>query len=113
MHELSLAANILETVLREIEENNFNSVETIGLQVGALSGVVPEALQFSFEAISRDTLLEKTKLEIEKISIKGKCYSCNKKFTVEKFLFLCPSCYSGQIEITQGEELDIAYIEVE
>jgi len=113
MHELSIAKSIVDLVLLEIEQRNLPQVQTIVLRVGALSGVVPEALQFSFEVIIKDTPLANTKLKIEEIPIQGKCEICGNEFTVESFVFACPICHSGQTEVTHGEELDIAYLEVE
>ena len=112
MHELSIANAIVETVLQEIQQQNLAAVQTIVLRVGTLSGVVPEALQFGFEAIISDTPLAKTKLEIERIPVQGKCRTCDHDFTVADFIFACPACDSGQIEVTHGEELEIAYLEV-
>lgn len=113
MHELSIATSIVDTVLQEIQRRNLPRVQTIVVRVGALSGVVPEALQFGFEAITSDTPLAKTTLEIEQVPVQGKCRNCGLGFTVEDFLFACPSCQSGQIEVTAGEELEIAHLEVD
>lgn len=113
MHELSIATSIVDTVLQEIERKNLPPVQTIAVRIGALSSVDPEALRFSFEAITAETPLAKTKLEIEHVPVRGKCHTCGLDFTVEDFIFACPSCQSGQIEVMTGEELEIAYLEVE
>jgi hydrogenase nickel incorporation protein HypA/HybF len=113
MHELSIANAIVDAVLHEIQQRNLPAVQTIGIRIGALSGVVPEALQFGFEAITSDTPLASTKLKIEPVPVHGKCHGCDHDFTVDDFVFACPICSSGKIEVTGGEELDIAYLEVE
>jgi hydrogenase nickel incorporation protein HypA/HybF len=113
MHELSIATSIVETVLQEIARKHLPPVQTIAVRIGALSSVDPEALRFGFESIIPDTLLAKTKLEIEFVPVQGKCRACGQEFVVEDFIFACPHCQSGQIEVTRGEELDIAYLEVE
>jgi hydrogenase nickel incorporation protein HypA/HybF len=112
MHELSIATSIVDTVLQEIQRKNLPSVQTIALRIGALSCVDPEALRFGFESIIADTPLAKTKLEIEFVLVQGKCRTCNNEFTVKDFVFACPFCDSGRIEMTRGDELDIAYLEV-
>ncbi|MBI3950399.1 MAG: hydrogenase maturation nickel metallochaperone HypA [Acidobacteria bacterium] len=112
MHELSIAEAIVSTVLQEIERQQLPPVQKIVVRVGALSGVVPEALQFGFEAITADTSLANAKLEIEQVPVQGKCHDCSHEFAVEDFLFVCPLCRSGRIEVIRGEELDIAYLEV-
>ena len=113
MHELSIAASIVETVSQEIKWQNLQRVQTIVLRIGALSGVDPEALRFGFEAITTDTPFAKTRLDIEYVPVQGKCRACGRRFTVEDFIFACPICQSVEIEITAGEELDIAYLEIE
>jgi hydrogenase nickel incorporation protein HypA/HybF len=113
MHELSIASAIVDTVTQEIKRQNLPPVQTVVVRIGALSGVVPEALQFGFEAIIPDTLLANTKLQIERTPVQGKCRGCCGEFSVQEFVFACPSCQSGQIEVTRGEELEIAYLEVD
>lgn len=113
MHELSIANSIVETVLQEIENKQLPPVQRIVVRVGVLSGVVPEALQFGFEAITRETPLENTRLVLEIIPIQGQCQACGRDFEVEELVFACPYCHSGKIKVINGEELDIAYLEVE
>jgi hydrogenase nickel incorporation protein HypA/HybF len=113
MHELSMASAIVEAVLQEIKRQKLPPVQAIALRVGALSAVDPEALRFSFEVITADTALAKTELRIEPVPVQGKCRACSHEFTVQDFIFTCPLCQSGQIEVTGGDELDIAYLEVE
>jgi hydrogenase nickel incorporation protein HypA/HybF len=112
MHELSIANAIVDAVTQEIQRRNLPPVQTIVVRIGVLSGVVPEALQFGFEAITSGTPLAKTKLQIEQVPLQGKCRDCDHEFTVEDFVFACPLCQSGQIKVTRGDELDIAYLEV-
>jgi hydrogenase nickel incorporation protein HypA/HybF len=112
MHELSIATSIVETVLQEIQRKSLPSVQTIAVRVGALSCVDPEALRFGFESIISDTPLANTKLEIETVPVQGKCRACGHDFSVQDFVFACPRCDSGQIDMTRGDELDIAYLEV-
>lgn len=112
MHELSIAASIVDTVLQEIQRKNLSLVQTIAVRIGALSSVDPEALRFGFDAIIVDTPLVNTKLEIEFVPVQGKCRACNSEFAVQGFVFSCPHCNSRQIDMTRGDELDIAYLEV-
>ncbi len=113
MHELSIAQSIVETVLQEMERRNLKEVKAIGLRVGALSGVMAEALQFNYEVIVKETPLEHTRLEIEDVPVRARCRACGHRFEVREPFFLCPGCGSGDVEIQSGQELDIAYLEVE
>ncbi len=113
MHELSIANSIIEIVLDEIKTKNLPEVKAIGLKIGYLSGILPDSLQFGFDAIKLDTPLKNTKLEIEEVPISGKCNNCSKSFEVKDLIFACPYCDSPSINMQQGQELDIAYLEID
>ena len=113
MHELSIASSIVNTVLQEIESRNLKKVSLISLRIGALTDIVSDSLQFGFEVIKKDTALAKTKLHIETLPVKGCCNNCQKSFEVVEFIFICPNCSSSDINMNQGDELEIAYIETE
>jgi hydrogenase nickel incorporation protein HypA/HybF len=113
MHELAIADSIFRTVLAEIDKNGYARVSSVGLRIGLLTDVVPEALTFGFGAIARGTPLEHTSLEIERIPITGRCQSCGSENQIEPYLFVCPRCGSHDIDMIHGDELDIAYIEID
>jgi len=110
MHELSIAMEIITIVENEIAKHNLRGVAEINIRLGALTGVDPEALSFGFEAATIDTPLAGTKLDIKRIPVKGKCRSCEQAFSVNDFIFRCPYCDSADIEVIQGEELNIDYL---
>lgn len=110
MHELSIATEIINIVEKEASRQNLTRVEEIGLKIGALTGVNPDALTFAFEASTGDTSLAGVVIKIEKIPVKGECRACGNAFEVQEFVFICPECGSSDLKINQGEELDIDYI---
>jgi hydrogenase nickel incorporation protein HypA/HybF len=113
MHELSIASSILSTVESESRRLGLGRVHAVVVRVGALSGVVPDALQFSFEAIRIDTPFAETRLEIEWREVRARCADCDREFEVKDLRFACPGCESTSIEVTSGNELEIAHLEVE
>jgi hydrogenase nickel incorporation protein HypA/HybF len=113
VHELAIANSIVNTVLDEAKKRNHKSVTAIGLKIGALTDIAPEALEFGFSAIASGTPLEGARLEIENVPVIGKCSTCDLAFEVKGFVFVCPQCDSSDATVEQGEELDIAYIEVD
>ena len=112
MHELAVAESILNIANAEMEKRNLIAIESICVRVGVLSDVVPEALQFSFEALTKGTKMDGTDLQIETIPVRGRCHGCRQEFEVLDYVFECPLCDSRDIKLTQGDELDIAYMEV-
>jgi len=67
MHELGAITNILKTVERVMAEENLTQVDTIVLQVGELSGVVPSLIEECYPAAVFQTPFENTRLELERI----------------------------------------------
>ncbi|MDH4158386.1 MAG: hydrogenase maturation nickel metallochaperone HypA [candidate division Zixibacteria bacterium] len=111
MHELGIADSIVKTVLKEMEQRKLKHLQAVGVRVGVLTDVVPEALEFSFQAITNGTPLSSARLKIEQVPLRAKCRACGKEAEIEQFLFVCPHCENRDLEIIQGDELHIDYIE--
>ena len=62
VHELSLSSAILDTVLRHADERKVNPVD---LTVGALRQVVPTSLEFYWGIVTRDTVCEGARLDLD------------------------------------------------
>lgn len=110
MHELAVAREIIEIVQGEMERRGLRRIEAVALRIGALTGINADALTFGFEASVADTPLEGAQLIIEALPVRALCHACRKESEIEAFLFLCPQCGSSDLEIVQGEELDIDHL---
>jgi hydrogenase nickel incorporation protein HypA/HybF len=113
MHELSIASSIVETVTAEMLSRGLTSIGKVGLRIGALTNVDPEALRFGYETIIVDTSLAGSTLEIEYLPVKATCRKCGHSFEAYDFIFICPNCESSDNDVTQGQELEIAFLEAE
>ena len=87
-------------------------ITRIALRVGAMSGVVPDALEFAFEMVCRDTLAEGARLEIEKIPAACWCAPCATEFECEDFVNECPRCHALSSELRRGRELELGSVEI-
>lgn len=113
MHELSIAYSVVETVENAALEAGASRVSAVRLKIGRLSGVVIDALRFSFEIAAENTLLAGARLEIEDVSIKVRCAPCQHDFTLkEAHIFRCPQCGEPTPNIIEGRELDIISVEL-
>ena len=110
MHELSIAQGIIEVCEQHAKGRR---VKSVIVQIGALSGVVPEALEFCFEAAVSGSLLEGSSLEIERIKATAWCDSCDSMSEVSGFTEACPNCGGFPLEIRTGEEMRVKELEVE
>jgi hydrogenase nickel incorporation protein HypA/HybF len=113
MHELSIASAILDAVRKEAQKRPGVRVKKVGVRIGALSGVEPEALSFGFSALVQGTELEPLALEIEPVPWRRRCPQCDLTFEVKDEGLACPRCASSETLLAGGEELDLAYLEVE
>jgi len=113
MHELSIANSVLEAVRKERERLNGARVTKVGLRIGELAGVDPEALSFGFEVLVKDSELAPLALEIEFTSRRHECSQCKHVFTVVEYQVDCPACGSTETRCIGGDELELAYLEVE
>jgi len=111
MHELSIVQNIITIILSELPKYNFSKVQSISLRIGVMRQVVPEALFFAFECLSKGTPLEGAEIKIENIPITGRCRNCRHEFIFESWQENCASCGENQIDIISGKELEIAEFE--
>lgn len=110
MHELSIAQGVVEICQQHAEGKR---VLGVTLEVGTLSGVVPEALEFCFEASTRGTLLEGARLDIDRVVASGYCSGCNRTSPIGSYFDPCPLCGASPLEVRSGEELRVKDLEVE
>jgi len=113
LHEMGIAQEILRQALTAAEANEISHIARLHLKLGAFSGVVEDALRFSFEVASQDTKAEGATLEVEVIPLKACCLDCGKTSEIEPILFQCPSCGSRRVDILTGQELTLDSIEGE
>jgi len=113
MHELGIASSILECVQKEALRHEGVRISKVGVKIGELAGVDVDALQFGFECIVKDTEWEHLVLEVESIPRVQRCSKCNHEFRMTDFDPQCPRCGEFATQCIRGEELDIAYMEVD
>ena len=103
----------MNAALQHAEEAQATRVHVVRLRVGRLSGVVPDALQFAFEALSRGTLAEGGQLTIEEVPARFWCGICQHEFTGDDLIGECPDCHTPSADVRGGRELEIASLEIE
>jgi len=113
MHELSIASAILDAVRKEGEKRPGAHVNKVGVRIGALSGVEPEALSFGFSALVQGTDLDPLELVIEPVPRRQRCPACDFTFEVTEDSLACSRCGRMETQFAGGDELDMAYLEIE
>lgn len=112
MHEISIIQSMLDIAFDQAQSQGANHIHQLRLRVGILSGVVPEALKFAFDACTKDTIAADAKLEIEWVKAICYCPQCHAEFSPHDWVYICPRCEHLSHEIRQGRELQLVSLEV-
>jgi len=113
MHELGIANSVLEAVRTEMARHPGTYPCKVGVRVGEMTAIDQEALRFCFEAIIVETDLESLELGIEVCPRRHRCLACGHEFVVRDYDSRCPQCASLETTCISGDELELAYLEVE
>ncbi len=113
MHELSVALSIIEGVEEEIARRPGSQVAVVHLKLGRLSGVVKDALLFSYDLACEGTVLAGSRLEIEEIPIILYCSVClQERPAVSINNLCCGVCSTPSADIRKGSELEVFALEL-
>ncbi len=112
MHEVGLIQNLLVIATKTARDSNASQIHELRLRVGAMSGVVPEALQFAFEVVRKGTMAEGGALVIEAVPAGSWCDQCQAEFVIQDYSYECPKCHRMCSELRRGMELELASMEV-
>jgi hydrogenase nickel incorporation protein HypA/HybF len=110
MHELGLCDYLLKTVDRVAKEEALTEVQSVTLEVGLLSGVVPRFMEDCWQAVVDGTPYENTALVIETINGIARCLDCGHEFSADLERLYCPKCVSRRITPVTGNDLTLKEI---
>ena len=112
MHELGIVNYVVKQVQQVAEENQLTKVNSVTLEFGEVSGIVPEYLVDYWDWYTKKTpLIEGAKLLYETIPAVTWCNACKKTYPTLKYGKTCPYCGSGETWLQQGNEMNIKEIE--
>src|SRR4051812_47375440 len=113
MHELAIMDSALGLALAQAQKAGAGSVRIIRLRIGALSGAVPDALRFAFEALVPGSMAEGARLEIEAVPARFWCTVCRREFESKDLFSECPACHRSSAELRAGREMEVTFLEIE
>jgi hydrogenase nickel incorporation protein HypA/HybF len=108
VHELSIVEAVIEQITDRLGDTR---IAVVRLEIGELSGVVPDAIRFCFDLAAEGTAVAGAELEIDEVAGACRCRSCGHEFRPADKLLLC-DCGSSDVQIMAGEELRIASVGV-
>jgi hydrogenase nickel incorporation protein HypA/HybF len=110
MHEMSLTQGLIEVC---VHHANGRQVRSVVVEIGKLGSVVPEAVEFCFEACAKGTLLEHARLHILQIPGTGRCRECGTVQSVASRFDPCTACGGYGVMLESGDEMRVREIEVD
>ena len=122
MHEVSVMADLMAAIKKELERYDVLSVKEVTLVIGKLTNLGIEQLEFAFEVMSRNSILEGSKLVIEEEDIIVNC-KCGYEGPVENLemgegshysvpILSCPNCGSS-VTIIAGRSCCVRSLDIE
>lgn len=112
MHEVAIMTETVAIASASAEQQNASKILAMTMRIGKMSGVVPDALTFAFEAVTRGTIAEQAVLNIEMIPVTCLCLECDRPFTPPDLFYECPLCGNLSQQILSGKEVELKSLEV-
>ena len=114
MHELGLLTSVVAAVENAAAQadSQVTQVEKVALEVGTMSGAIPEALYGSWPIARQDSICAEAELEVTMIPASVYCPRCARDVPIDEFFALaCPECGMPTGNLTHGREFKIAWVQ--
>ena len=113
MHEMTIAASILDIIKETASNYNFKQIKEVRLEIGVLSGVEIESLTFCLDVILKDSIAAKAKIIWERPLGRGRCLKCDEIVPIESFYDSCNQCGNYSLQIISGNEMRVKDLLIE
>ena len=113
MHELSLTQSLVAIAEEHARRAGGTIIRGITLEVGELSGAIPEAVEFAFDVCSKGSLAEGATLTIRRVPGHGCCAACLAEVECHELTAVCPACGALAFELDAGLELRVLELEID
>ena len=113
MHELGVAFHVVKAVEEVAVENNVTQVNSVTIELGEVSTVIPDQLQdvWRWAADNRSQHMQGAELKIDIIPAITFCEDCRQEYGTVEHGRICPYCGSENTYLLQGNEFTIKEIE--
>lgn len=113
MHELGVVFYVIDAVKETAEENVVETVESVTLQIGEVTGIVNDMLIDCWNwARKREPVLQKAELIIEPVKAITYCENCQQTYSTTAYGKICPYCKSPHTYLVSGNEFIVQEIAV-
>lgn len=113
MHELGIVMHMIDQVEKTAAENDVERVVKIVLEVGEVSGIVPELFEEAYDWAKKKTKhLQDAELDLIVLEGLSFCRDCRKTYPTSRYGRECPNCGSGNTYLVSGNEVTIKELQV-
>jgi hydrogenase nickel incorporation protein HypA/HybF len=113
MHELGILTQVVDTVEKIAEENDVKKIGEITLEIGELSGVLPQFMEQLFPVVTEgEPLFSETTLRLITVPGEGLCRECEALYNIMEFEGKCPVCGSRDKKVIGGQEFVLKSVSV-
>jgi hydrogenase nickel incorporation protein HypA/HybF len=109
MHEMAITQSVVEAVCTQAAGRR---VLAVNLEVGTLTAVIPDAMQFCFDLATEGTVAAGAQLNIDMPQGRAHCKACDQDFELPDPILLCTNCGSANVRVISGQQLKILSMEV-
>ena len=112
MHELGIVYHIIDTLEEVGQENALTSIQSVTIELGEVSAVMPEYLTDCWNwAVKKKDLLKDAQMFVETIPAVTLCRECEREYGTVEHGRICPYCGSEKTHLLVGNEINIKQIE--
>lgn len=110
MHELTLAESMMEIVENAASQAGVAKVTRVRLSIGALAHVESETLLYCCDVVSRGTVADGARFEVDRPPGRAQCNACGQQFTLDRLAISCPHCTAYNLHVLDGEQMKVVEI---
>jgi hydrogenase nickel incorporation protein HypA/HybF len=108
MHEMSYCESVVQAVERRAGDR---PVARIGVRIGTVHRIVPDAFQQSFELAAAGGVAAGATTDLVTVPVSGTCRACRTSFVADDPAPACPSCGALDVLAEGGDEVILEWIE--
>ena len=114
MHELGIVFSIMNTLEDVAKENQLDAIQSVTVEVGEVSAVIPEYLTDCWGwARKKRELMQNCRLLVETLPAVTHCGGCGEDYPTVEYGRICPHCGSEKTWLLTGNEINIKEITVD
>ena len=105
--------SIIDLATEQARKEKAERIVEVELDIGTISGVEIQALNFAMEVAVRETMLETARIKINRIEAVSQCMECSEEFRSDRYLSQCPKCNALNTKVLKGREMLVKSLLVE